>query len=97
MTASIQADRERVLSGKQHHTAGGLTRGDLVRLPDGHIASKAKAGRVPPALAARAAAQQVYLKSKGVGKGAKTEFKDYIVRKGTVADKAIKRLVKKMI
>jgi hypothetical protein len=97
MTASIQADRERVLSGRQNQTAGGLTKKDLVRMPDGHIASRAKAGQVPAALAARAAAQQIYLKSKGVGKGKKKEFSDYIVRKGTVADKAIKKLVKKML
>lgn len=95
MTASIQADRERVLSGRQSQTAGGLTRKDLVRMPDGHIASKAKAGRVPAQLAAWAAATQIVKKAKGVRKS--DGFDAWTAKKGTKDHKQIKKLVKQML
>ena len=42
MTASIQADRERVLSGRQNQTAGGLTKKDLMKTKAGRIVSRRK-------------------------------------------------------
>jgi hypothetical protein len=78
-------------------TAGGLTYKDLVQLPDGRIVSKAKAGKVPPGLAARAAAQQQVLAKKGIVGGQGIPFEKFIVKKGSAADKQIKRLAKKML